>query len=70
MKFAFCRLLHFVQLVFYILEFLCKAEYLSIDPYQRLFASMLPLGSTVVGYQVAELKNLSLAKKIGGLISV
>jgi prostaglandin reductase 1 len=36
-------------------EFLCKAEYLSIDPYQRLFASMLPLGSTIVGYQVAEI---------------
>lgn len=35
-------------------EFLCKAEFLSIDPYQRAYASSFPDGAPMIGYQVAE----------------
>lgn len=35
-------------------EILLKACYLSVDPYMRLFSSSLPLGSTMIGEQVAQ----------------
>ncbi|XP_017778205.1 PREDICTED: prostaglandin reductase 1-like isoform X1 [Nicrophorus vespilloides] len=42
-------------------EFLCEAVFLSIDPYMRAYASMLPVGITMIGSQVAKVidsKNL------------
>jgi len=36
-------------------EFLCKAEFLSVDPYQRAYASRFPDGTPMIGYQVAEI---------------
>jgi prostaglandin reductase 1 len=52
-------------------EFLCKAEYLSVDPYQRLFAAQNPVGATIVGYQVAEIieskdPNFPVGKRVVG----
>lgn len=40
--------------LFIIIEFLAKAVYLSVDPYMRAYAYKMPLGSTMVGTQVAE----------------
>lgn len=35
-------------------EFLAKAVYLSVDPYMRAYAYKLPLGSEMVGGQIAK----------------
>ncbi|KAG8228085.1 hypothetical protein J437_LFUL000084 [Ladona fulva] len=35
-------------------EFLCKAEWMSVDPYMRAYALRYPVGSVMVGAQVAE----------------
>jgi prostaglandin reductase 1 len=35
-------------------EVLLKACYLSVDPYMRLFAPSLSIGSTMIGEQVAQ----------------
>lgn len=49
--------LHYVDLVLilmsYFLEYLCKAEYLSVDPYMRLYMGGFPEPSDMVGTQVA-----------------
>lgn len=39
---------------FICIEFLAKAVYLSVDPYMRAYAYRMPLGSTMVGTQVAQ----------------
>jgi len=36
-------------------EYLCKAEWLSVDPYQRAYASQFKDGTPMIGYQVAEI---------------
>lgn len=35
-------------------EFLCEAQWLSVDPYMRPYSAKLPLGSTMIGAQVAK----------------
>lgn len=35
-------------------EILCKAEYLSVDPYMRPYMERFPVGSTMIGGQVAK----------------
>lgn len=37
----------------FVSEFLAEAVYLSVDPYMRAYAHKLPIGSTMVGTQVA-----------------
>ncbi|XP_046402075.1 prostaglandin reductase 1-like [Ischnura elegans] len=36
-------------------EFLCKAVWMSVDPYMRAYAPRVPLGMTMMGSQVAEI---------------
>jgi prostaglandin reductase 1 len=52
-------------------EFLCKAEYISVDPYQRAYAGRMPEGWPIIGYQVAEIveskdKNFPVGKRVVG----
>jgi prostaglandin reductase 1 len=52
-------------------EFLCKAEFLSVDPYQRAYAGRFTDGTPMIGYQVAEIleskdKNFPVGKKVVG----
>jgi prostaglandin reductase 1 len=35
-------------------EFLCEAQWISVDPYMRPYSSSLPLGITMIGTQVAK----------------
>ncbi|KAG8225118.1 hypothetical protein J437_LFUL006141 [Ladona fulva] len=35
-------------------EFLCKAKWMSVDPYMRPYSARYPLGTTMIGSQVAE----------------
>jgi len=35
-------------------EFLCEAQWWSVDPYMRLFASSIPVGGQMIGTQVAK----------------
>lgn len=35
-------------------EYLCKALYLSVDPYMRPYMIRYPVGTTMIGAQVAE----------------
>lgn len=39
---------------FFPTEYLCKALYLSVDPYMKPYVAICPIGSTMVGSQVAE----------------
>ena len=43
---------YFTRMLF--TEFLCEAEFLSVDPYMRLFGNSLPKGATMMGEQVAK----------------
>lgn len=36
-------------------EYLCQAEWLSVDPYMRPYTARLPLGTTMIGSQVARI---------------
>lgn len=45
-------------------EFLAKAEYLSVDPFMRPYMIRHPIGSTMIGGQVARYKLISYLKKI------
>lgn len=52
-----------------VLEFLVKAVYLSVDPYVRLYGDQQPLGSTIIGSQIAEVvtsknKRFPIGKRI------
>jgi len=52
-------------------EFLCKAEFLSVDPYQRAYASGFADGTPMIGSQVAEIieskdKNFPVGKRVVG----
>jgi prostaglandin reductase 1 len=50
-------------------EFLCEAQWLSVDPYMRPYTAKLPLGITMIGAQVAkvvETKNTEYA--VGDLV--
>jgi len=52
-------------------EFLCKAEWLSVDPYQRAYASRFTDGTPMIGYQVAEIlesksKDYPVGKRVVG----
>jgi prostaglandin reductase 1 len=35
-------------------EFLARAVYLSVDPYQRTFQLQFPVGTLIIGRQIAE----------------
>jgi len=45
----------FLNLYIYIIEYLVKAEYFSVDPYMRPYVQRLPLGITMIGGQVAKI---------------
>ncbi|XP_077290280.1 prostaglandin reductase 1-like [Arctopsyche grandis] len=52
-------------------EYLCKAKYLSVDPYMRPYMSQYPEGTMMVGDQVAEIvesknKNFPVGKFVVG----
>jgi len=52
-------------------EFLCKAEYLSVDPYQRAYAGRMADGTPMIGSQVAEIieskdKDFPVGKRVVG----
>lgn len=38
-----------------LLEFLVRAEYLSVDPYMRVYTQRYPIGITMIGSQVAKI---------------
>lgn len=42
-----------MNLKIYVLEFLAKAVFLSVDPYMRDFGGKIKIGSTFIGQQVA-----------------
>lgn len=37
------------------LEYLAEAEYISVDPYMRVYVQRLPVGTTMIGAQVAKI---------------
>lgn len=41
--------------IFFLLEYLAEAEYLSVDPYMRPYVRRYPLGITMVGTQIAKI---------------
>lgn len=43
----------YVDLI-YVLEFLARAVYISVDPYMRVYSVNFPIGSTMIGEQVAK----------------
>lgn len=45
-------------------EFLAKAEYLSVDPFMRPYMIRHPIGSTMIGGQVARYQISYIYKKI------
>ena len=51
---TFMRLVFFILSLINFVEVLCKALYLSVDPYMRPYSSTLPIGSTMLGEQLAE----------------
>lgn len=40
--------------MYYISEVLCEAEYLSLDPNDKLMMEKMPVGTTMVGNQIAK----------------
>ncbi|XP_077302044.1 prostaglandin reductase 1-like [Arctopsyche grandis] len=50
-------------------EFLCKAKYLSVDPYMRPYMMRYPVGSLMIGSQVAEIVESKSSKfPVGKLV--